>query len=189
MLTALRYWRAARSIAGLSAAALLLGACSMASFPAFKPGKPQAVAVAAKTRAETRTAAPEAAYLPLAFAPPQQSRVSNVDGLIVKYAAVYGVPESLIRRVVQKESGFNPRARNGPYLGLMQIRHDTARSMGYAGSAEGLLDAETNLKYAVKYLRGAYLVGGRNPDKAVRHYQRGYYYDAKRMGLLDEIGL
>jgi len=188
MLTALRYWRAARSIAGLSAATLLLGACSVAGLPMFKPGKPQTVAVVARSQTQTRAAAPDSTYLPLAFAPPR-SRASSLDGLIAKYAAVYGVPESLIRRVVQKESGYNPRARNGPYLGLMQIRHDTARSMGYTGSAAGLLDAETNLKYAVKYLRGAYLVGGRNPDAAMRHYQRGYYYDARRMGLLDEIGL
>ena len=39
----------------------------------------------------------------------------------------------------------------------MQISHATARSMGYSGSPAGLLDADTNLKYAVKYLRGAYL--------------------------------
>ena len=39
----------------------------------------------------------------------------------------------------------------------MQILPQTARGMGYAGTAQGLLDAETNLKYAVKYLRGAYL--------------------------------
>ncbi len=99
------------------------------------------------------------------------------------------MPESLVRRVVARESGFNPGARNGPYYGLMQIRHDTARSMGYRGEPSGLLDAETNLKYAVKYLRGAYLVARSNPDMAVRFYASGYYYDAKRMGLLEEVGL
>ena len=90
---------------------------------------------------------------------------------------------------MQRESGFNPGARNGPYYGLMQIRHDTARSMGYGGSASGLLDAETNLKYAVKYLRGAYITAGYNSDGAMRNYARGYYYDAKRQGLIAEIGL
>ena len=184
MLWAIKHWRMARTIGGSSALVLLLGACTMAGIPAFKPGKASVVAVAAKAE----TAAPNAALLPLAFAPPT-SRVANMDGLIAKYAAVYGVPESLIRRVIQRESGYNPRARNGPFLGLMQIRYDTARSMGYAGSADGLLDADTNLKYAVKYLRGAYLVAGRNPDQAMRHYSRGYYYDARRQGLLDEIGL
>jgi soluble lytic murein transglycosylase-like protein len=185
MLRAFRYWRVARTIGGLAAAALLLGACTMAGMPTFKPGKPRAVAA----NVAAQTAEPDPAFLPLAFAAAPASRASGMDGMIAKYSAVYGVPESLIRRVIQRESGYNPKARNGPYLGLMQIRHDTARSMGYAGSAEGLLDADTNLKYAVKYLRGAYLVGGGNPDNAMRHYSRGYYYDAKRMGLLDEVGL
>ena len=61
--------------------------------------------------------------------------------------------------------------------------------MGYKGTAQGLLDAETNLKYAVKYLRGAYMVADGNHDLAVRFYARGYYYDAKRKGMLDETGL
>ena len=130
----------------------------------------------------------EEAFVPLAFAEAPRS-AGHVDGLITKYAMIYDVPESLIRRVVQRESGFNPAARNGPYYGLMQIRHDTARSMGYSGSAAGLLDAETNLKYAVKYLRGAYIVAGYNSDGAVRNYARGYYYDAKKQGLLKEVGL
>ena len=112
-----------------------------------------------------------------------------MDPLIAKYAAAYDVPESLIRRIIVRESGYNPRARNGPYYGLMQISYATAQSMGYRGAASGLLDADTNLKYAVKYLSGAYVVGGGNADQAVRNYSRGYYYDAKRAGLLEEVGL
>ena len=118
-----------------------------------------------------------------------RGKPSDMDGLIAKYAALYEMPESLIRRIIVRESGYNPKARNGPYWGLMQIRHDTAKSMGYRGQASGLLDAETNLKYGVKYLAGAYLVANRNSDKAVRNYARGYYYDARRMGLLEEVGL
>ncbi|MEW9806649.1 transglycosylase SLT domain-containing protein [Mesorhizobium marinum] len=124
----------------------------------------------------------------IAWAAPDTPR-GEVDRLIAKYAAHYEVPESLVRRVVKRESNFNPRARNGPYWGLMQILPQTAKGMGYKGTAQGLLDAETNLKYAVKYLRGAYLVADGNHDQAVRFYARGYYYDAKRKGLLDETGL
>lgn len=51
-------------------------------------------------------------------------------------------------------------------------------------ASPGLFDAETNLKYAVKYLRGAWLVADSNRDNAVRLYARGYYYDAKRKGML-----
>ncbi len=122
------------------------------------------------------------------YALPDSPR-GEIDRLIKKYASEYEVPETLVRRVVKRESNFNPRARNRVYWGLMQIRHDTARGMGYQGNANGLLDAETNLKYAVKYLRGAYIVADGNHDLAVRYYSRGYYYDAKRRGLLEETGL
>ncbi|WP_197922087.1 lytic transglycosylase domain-containing protein [Thiosulfatihalobacter marinus] len=109
--------------------------------------------------------------------------------LINQYADLYDVPRSLVHRVIIRESTHRPRARNGPNLGLMQIQLPTARTMGYRGDAAGLLDAETNLKYAVKYLRGANLVAGGDPDKAVQWYARGYYYEAKRLGLLQETGL
>lgn len=105
------------------------------------------------------------------------------------WADYYDVPASLVQRVVIRESTHQPGARNGPYYGLMQILPQTARTMGYKGQASGLLDADTNLKYAVKYLRGAYLVADRDPDKAVMWYARGYYYEAKRKGLLEETGL
>ncbi len=132
----------------------------------------------------TTVAAPEPSPEPAAAATP-----SAINALVDKYAALYSVPASLIHRVIVRESGYNPKARNGPYWGIMQIRYDTAMSMGYHGPASGLLDADTNLRYGVKYLAGAYLVGNGNPDQAVRFYASGYYYDAKRLGLLDEVGL
>ena len=121
--------------------------------------------------------------------PDVQGGDESVNQLIEKYAAVYQLPVNLVRRVVRRESNFRPYAYNNGHWGLMQIKHATARGMGYVGPAKGLLDAETNLKYSVKYLAGAWLVAQGNPDLADRLYQRGYYYDAKRMGLLDETGL
>ncbi|RYE87385.1 MAG: lytic transglycosylase domain-containing protein [Hyphomicrobiales bacterium] len=186
---------AARLALGL-AAGLCLSGCSMAGLPQFAPMKAGSAKMAALAPdpepeadmavAETDTEAEP--FIALAFADPAPTRSGGLDGLISKYSGQYDVPESLVRRVIQRESGYNPAARNGPYLGLMQIRHDTARTMGYHGPASGLLDADTNLHYAVKYLAGAYLVAGRNPDQAVRFYSRGYYYDAKRQGLLEEAG-
>jgi len=113
----------------------------------------------------------------------------ETERLIKLYAHAYDVPERLVRRVVRRESHGNPRARNGPYWGLMQISYPTAQGMGYQGKPEGLLDAETNLKYAVKYLAGAYLVAGGDETQAVRLYARGFYYDAKAKGLLERTGL
>ena len=113
----------------------------------------------------------------------------ELRALINQAAAENDVPASLIHRVVQRESGYNPAARNGPYYGLMQILPQTAGTMGYNGPASGLLDAETNLKYAVRYLRGAWLVADGSEDRAVMWYASGYYYEAKRRGMLEETGL
>ena len=113
----------------------------------------------------------------------------EMRALIRKYAQIHDIPESLLHRVIQRESDYNASARNGPYYGLMQILPQTAATMGYNGPASGLLDAETNLKYAGRYLRGAWLVSRGNQDRAVMWYAKGYYYEAKRMGLLKETGL
>jgi len=113
----------------------------------------------------------------------------ELRALIEKYAALYEVPVGLVQRVVIRESTHRPGARNGPYYGLMQILPQTAKSMGYQGTPNGLLDAETNLKYAVKYLRGAWLLSYGDYDTAVSWYARGYYYEAKRRGMLVETGL
>ena len=109
--------------------------------------------------------------------------------LIRKYAGIHDIPESLLHRIIQRESDYNPAARNGPYYGLMQILPQTAGTMGYDGPPSGLLDAETNLMFAGRYLRGAWLVSGGDEAAAVGWYARGYYYEAKRLGLLEETGL
>ena len=109
----------------------------------------------------------------------------NLDALIARKAAADNVPEALVRRVIARESRGNPRAVHAGNYGLMQIRLATARAMGYRGSAAGLLDANTNMTYAVKYLAGAYRAAGGNMSRAVHYYASGYYYAAKRKGLLD----
>ncbi|MCP3969429.1 MAG: lytic transglycosylase domain-containing protein [Rhodobacteraceae bacterium] len=121
--------------------------------------------------------------------PLHPNETPELRALIEEYAALYDVPVDLVHRVVIRESTHRPDARNGPYYGLMQILPETARTMGHRGPASQLLDAETNLKYAVKYLRGAWIVSGGDRDDAVMWYARGYYYEAKRLGLLQETGL
>jgi soluble lytic murein transglycosylase-like protein len=114
---------------------------------------------------------------------------AEVRRLINRYAALYDVPPALIHRVIQRESDYRADARNGPYYGMMQILPQTARTMGHRGPASDLLNADTNLKYGVKYLRGAWLLSGGSYDRAVGWYSNGYYYEAKRRGMLVETGL
>jgi soluble lytic murein transglycosylase-like protein len=124
------------------------------------------------------------------FAPcgAESAKAQNYEALIAMHAAANGVPVSLVKRVMMRESRGNARAVSKGNYGLMQIRLQTARGVGYTGSAAGLLDANTNLTYAVKYLAGAYRVAGGNEARAIAYYQSGYYYAAKRQGANDRGG-
>jgi soluble lytic murein transglycosylase-like protein len=193
------YGTAAKAVL-IAASAVLLSACSMsgiqfAAAPAQAPS-PEPATMAIASLAPVSSARP--GHVPPASAVPAapagmlgfaESGPGGLDGLIGHYSRAYNVPERLVRRVIVRESNYNPAARNGPYWGLMQIRHDTARGMGYAGSAQGLLDAETNLRYAVRYLAGAYVTSRGNEDEAYRLYASGYYYHARDRGLLQASGL
>jgi soluble lytic murein transglycosylase-like protein len=111
----------------------------------------------------------------------------NLDALISKHASANGIPESLVRRVIKRESGGRARVVSKGNYGIMQIKPATARGLGYSGSAAGLLDADTNMTYAVKYLANAYKVAGGNPDRAVALYAGGSYYAAKAQGMLKDV--
>lgn len=113
----------------------------------------------------------------------------QMRALVRQYAAKHGIPEALLHRVIQRESDYRAHARNGPYWGLMQILPQTARQMGFQGTPEDLLNAEVNLEYAGRYLRGAWLVSNGNIDRAVMWYARGYYYEARDRCMLVATGL
>ncbi|CAN7329061.1 transglycosylase SLT domain-containing protein [Pararhizobium sp. LjRoot235] len=137
---------------------------------------------------EAVLSAPQAVLASLTAEKPTSSR-PELDRLIAYYAKLNNIPEELVHRVVKRESTYNPRAYHAGNYGLMQIRYNTAKSLGYQGPAEGLFDAETNLKYATKYLAGAWMVADNQNDGAVRLYASGYYYHAKRKGLLETLGM
>ncbi|MCE4224815.1 transglycosylase SLT domain-containing protein [Methylobacterium sp. C25] len=112
-----------------------------------------------------------------------QGAHDNIDALIEQQAKVNKVPAAFVHRVVKRESNYNPRAKGGSALGLMQIKHATARGMGYKGDAAGLYDPETNLKYGIAYLASAYRLAKGDLDQAYRYYNKGFYYAAKRLGI------
>ena len=114
---------------------------------------------------------------------------TEVRMLVNKWADHWGVPRTLVHRVIQRESDYRPQARNGPYWGMMQILPATARQMGFRGQDRHLLDADTNLRWAVKYLRGAWMLSGGDEARAVQWYARGYYYEARNRCMLRATGL
>jgi soluble lytic murein transglycosylase-like protein len=119
----------------------------------------------------------------LAWPQPSSAQRAQYEGMVAAHAQANGVPVELVHRVIVRESRYNPRAMHHGNYGMMQIKLATARGLGYTGTAEGLLDPETNLTYGVKYLAGAYHAAHGNHNLAVGYYARGYYYVAKRQRL------
>lgn len=102
------------------------------------------------------------------------------ETLIKKYARANNVPVELGRAVVMTESRFNPSVtgRAGE-IGLMQIKLSTARGMGYRGSAKGLYDPATNLRWGMKYLGKARKLAGGSECGTLSRYNGGH--GTKRM--------
>jgi len=111
---------------------------------------------------------------------PDRARINDA---VKRYAAQHGVPESLIHRVIKRESGYRPHAHNRAYYGLMQISYATAKAMGFTGEAKALFDIDTNLTYAVPYLANAWRLANGSEQRAVQLYASGYYYQAKAKGI------
>jgi soluble lytic murein transglycosylase-like protein len=105
---------------------------------------------------------------------PVENPAPTIRDLISKHARANGVPEKLADAVVNIESRFNPKARGGSALGLMQIKYDTARSMGYAGGVTALLTPETNLQFGMKVLADAYRSSNGDICMTLARYQSGH---------------
>ncbi|TGQ55617.1 lytic transglycosylase domain-containing protein [Mesorhizobium sp. M1C.F.Ca.ET.193.01.1.1] len=115
---------------------------------------------------------------------PTMSSPAAGDGqysaIIARYAASYGVPVSLAKAVIKIESNYRPNMVGGAgEIGLMQIKPATARMMGYTGSAKGLFDPDTNIKYGMKYLAMAQGLGGGTTCGTILKYNAGH--GARRM--------
>jgi soluble lytic murein transglycosylase-like protein len=121
-----------------------------------------------------------AAVLPQAAA----AQRAQYETMIATHAKANLVPEDLVHRIIVRESKYHASLLgSGGAIGLMQIKLATARALGYAGDATGLRDPETNLKYGIKYLAGAYRAAHGDHDRTVKYYAAGYYMTAKQQRL------
>ncbi|MBZ6075214.1 lytic transglycosylase domain-containing protein [Microvirga puerhi] len=101
-------------------------------------------------------------------------RAESLRPLVERYASEHDLPYALADAVIRIESRYNPIVRNGPNMGLTQINFRTAQSLGYQGNAAGLLDAETNLRFGLKYLAQAYRLAGGDTCGTILRYQFGH---------------
>jgi soluble lytic murein transglycosylase-like protein len=100
---------------------------------------------------------------------------SSYSGLIAAKAAAHGVPVALANAVVRVESNYNARVtgRAGE-VGLMQIKYQTARGLGYTGSRAALYDPATNLEWGMRYLAGAHKLASGSLCGTLAKYQGGH---------------
>jgi soluble lytic murein transglycosylase-like protein len=111
----------------------------------------------------------------IALAAPAAAGGGQYSAIIARYAASYGVPVSLAKAVIKIESNYRPNMVGGAgEIGLMQIKPATARMMGYTGSAKGLFDPDTNIKFGMKYLAMAQGLGGGTTCGTILKYNAGH---------------
>lgn len=146
-----------------------------APLPVVRSGEEAGSSIAVATSAGAADAREEAE--PEKAAPRRSA--SGLEKLIAAHAAENGVPVALARAVVRVESNFNAgvTGRAGE-VGLMQIKPATARGIGYGGSARALYDPDTNLRWGMRYLAGAYKRASGDVCGTVMRYQGGHYATA-----------
>jgi soluble lytic murein transglycosylase-like protein len=76
----------------------------------------------------------------------------RLDRIIDKVAREQGVDATLVKAVIQVESGFEPRARSSAgAVGLMQVMPQTAKQYGVTGRR--LYDPRANIEAGIKHLK------------------------------------
>lgn len=75
----------------------------------------------------------------------------SFEEIVEECARKYGMNPSLIRKVIEVESGGNPRAVSPKgAMGLMQLMPETCRDLGVSDP----FDVRQNIEGGVRYLRG-----------------------------------
>ena len=97
-------------------------------------------------------------------------RMQAYDDIIVEHSRLNNVRPSLVRAVVQVESGFNPRAYSPKgAMGLMQLMPATAREFGVRNP----FNPEDNVRGGVAYLRHLLDRYDNNEQLALAAYNAG----------------
>lgn len=108
------------------------------------------------------------------------ARRAELSKLVATVARKHGVPVALAKAVVTVESNYNPRARGGVgEVGLMQIRPQTARGLGYRGTIKTLYAPKVNLEWGMRYLAKAHDLAGGDVCGTILRYNAGH--GARRM--------
>jgi len=104
---------------------------------------------------------------------------AKYEDLIWKFSQKYDISPELIEAVISVESNFKNKAKGpdsnkkGFSHGLMQLKFNTAQSLGFKGTLEQLYYPYYNIKYGVKYLSVCRKWSKGNIYLALDYYNRG----------------
>ena len=88
-----------------------------------------------------------------------------------------------LAHVVAAQPSLGQSVDRSGAMGLMQIKTQTARGEGFSGGPAGLLNPETNVRFAMRYLATAYRMSGGDLCGTVMRYQSGH--GARHMSAAD----
>lgn len=96
-----------------------------------------------------------------------------------------GVPLQLLVAICTVESGLHATVINqydgdSPSYGLCQVKHNTAKQVGFKGNVNRLLKADVNASVAAKYLKHQLIRYKGNWKKAISAYNRGTAHPSNR---------
>ncbi|MDP2621462.1 MAG: lytic transglycosylase domain-containing protein [Hyphomicrobiales bacterium] len=96
--------------------------------------------------------------------------------LLVISAGAESAPKQVIEAIIKVESGGRAHVTGSAgEIGLMQIRCQSARGIGFKGNCRDLYDARTNVRWGTAYFAEALRSAGGHLDTAISRYQRGIY--------------
>ena len=112
----------------------------------------------------------------------------SVPDMVRSEAIRQGVPVGLAMAIAKAESNFRCSAvgRQGE-RGVMQIKPQTARGVGYKGSPSGLNNCRIGIKYGMIYLRMAYRIAKGNIYRTALLYNGGLGTKRKRSAYAEKI--
>jgi soluble lytic murein transglycosylase-like protein len=98
------------------------------------------------------------------------------NNFVVAAANENGIDPKFVHQIIRIESRHRPNVTGkAGEIGLMQIKLQTARGVGYTGTRSGLYDPETNIRYGVRYLGEAKRRASGDRCKAAMLYNQGVY--------------
>lgn len=108
-------------------------------------------------------------------------KVTRWDDYIYRAVDITGIRPAIIAATIEIESsGYSGTTGAANEIGLMQIKCDTAKMMGFKGDCARLFNPDLNVLYGAKYLKFQFHRYDDNVEKMFSAYNAGTYTKANK---------